>query len=58
MPKRINEYIWLSKQRKKKNDNLKAKKDLELMSKLNNRMMDEIDISLKEIEKQIDRLLK
>jgi hypothetical protein len=55
--KRIDEYILQAKQHNQ-SDNLKVKQDVELMSELNKRMIDEIDRSLIEIESQINTLLK
>jgi hypothetical protein len=55
--KRIDEYISSANQHKQI-DNLKAKQDVNLMNILNNRIPDEIDFTLIEIENQINKLLK
>mgnify|MGYP006443087045 CR=1 FL=1 len=55
--KRINDYIAKSKQGVKIDDD-KAKRDIEEMSKLDNQINDELDESLKNIESEINKLLK
>jgi len=55
--RRISEYILQAKQQKTVNET-EAKRDVELISVLSDRMSTEIDISLLEIEKQINILLK
>ncbi|MDN3669386.1 hypothetical protein QWY93_08595 [Echinicola jeungdonensis] len=55
--KRINEYIAKSKQRIQF-DNNEAKKDIEKMSKLGNRINEKLDESLQNIENEIIKLLK